>query len=331
LIALAGIALWNQNKQRPAARLFGIGALGSLVLALAGLLHETAARLGTVHFLMPAYLWATLPLTHTLCTVARCLQYRLGALSCAVLLGSLVALTAGLAPTALLTRVAGSFLSVEPLEVGLAPERQAWIEAILAHTTPTARILWEDRVGTTNSSSWTALLPLLTQRAFVGGLDPDAGVEHAFISLADRKLAGRQLDDWSDADLESFCGRYNIGWVICRTDAAQARFRVWSKAKEVPLGTATGHGRLYAIDRSHSFALVGQARLLRADSRSIALADLVPENGKIVLSFHAQPGLEPSSNRVRIEREPDALDPIPFIRLAMTGPVTHLTLAWKNR
>lgn len=331
LMALAGIALWNQNKQRPAARLFGLGAVGCFALALAGMFHETASRLGTIKFLAPALLWATLPMAHAVSTTLRCLCGRLGTPACAILVGGLCAFAVGIASPTVAANLVSQLVTVEPLEIGLRPERQAWIDAIVKHTTPTARILWEERPEAAPSLGWTALLPVLTQRAYVGGLDADAGVEHASINLTDRKLAGRLLDDWSDAELETYCRRYNIGWVVCWSEAAQARLRVWNKATSLAKGDDEGAGQLFAIDRPHSFTLIGQARLLRADARSIALADLIPEDGKIVLSFHAQAGLEASTDRVQIEREPDANDPIPFIRLRLSGPLSHVTLAWKNR
>jgi hypothetical protein len=78
-----------------------------------------------------------------------------------------------------------------------------------------------------------------------------------------------------------------------------------------------------------AFILKGQARLLSADCRHIALADLDPEDGEIVLSMHYQAGLQVSPSRVRIEKEPDPYDPIPFIRLRVPGPVARLTLTWQ--
>jgi hypothetical protein len=75
--------------------------------------------------------------------------------------------------------------------------------------------------------------------------------------------------------------------------------------------------------------LKGHARLLCADTQHIALADVHPEDGRVVLSMHYQPGLHISPSRVEIEKEPDPYDPIPFIRLRMPGPVARLTLTWQ--
>src|SRR5207302_8458974 len=76
--------------------------------------------------------------------------------------------------------------SPQPLQIGLGQEQRALLEAVESQTTPDARILWEDRPGTRLSSRWTALLPVLTDRAYVGGLDPDAAVEHTATGLVDQ-------------------------------------------------------------------------------------------------------------------------------------------------
>jgi hypothetical protein len=131
--------------------------------------------------------------------------------------------------------------------------------------------------------------------------------------------------------LEGFCRRYQIGWVVCRSSAAIARFRAWTGATLV---TSIGGDRVAGLYRLRpcSLALKGQARLLHADWRHITLADVVPEDGTVVLSLHYQAGLRVSpSRRVQIEKEPDPLDPIPFIRLRLPGPVARLTLTWQEK
>jgi hypothetical protein len=77
--------------------------------------------------------------------------------------------------------------------------------------------------------------------------------------------------------------------------------------------------------------LKGNARLVNADWQRIALADVSPENGKVVLSFHYQAGLHASPGRVQVEREPDSSDPVPLIRLRVPEPVSRLTLSWDGR
>jgi hypothetical protein len=164
---------------------------------------------------------------------------------------------------------------------------------------------------------------------FLGGLDPDSSIEHSFASLVDQTLAGRPLSDWSDSELETFCRKYNVGWVVCWSPGAISRFRAWNQAE----ATTTLHdgedGWLFTL-RPRSFALKGKAQLLSANSREIVLTDVVPDDGQLVLSFHYQAGLRASPGRVQVERETDPYDPIPFIRLRVPAPLSQVTLTWED-
>lgn len=327
---LLGIGIFNQTKRRPAARLLGLAAGGFLALTIAGVAWEPLGRVGTQRLLAPALWFAVVPAVHALIRVLQRLggwmrlwpwergRWAVPLLTGVGLFGALV--TNGVQELP------------EPLHVGLGPQRQELVDNIVAHTTPEARILWEDRLD--QPLGWTALLPVLTDRAFLGGLDPHSHIDYTYASLVDQKLAGRSLSDWSDVELDDFCRRYNVGWVVCWSPAAQARFSGWQQAGKAVI-TATLRddieGRLFTLQRPRSYILKGQARLLRADSEHIILADVIPEDGQVILSMHYQTGLHVSPARLRIEREPDANDPIPFIRLRVPGPATRVTLTWRDR
>jgi hypothetical protein len=166
----------------------------------------------------------------------------------------------------------------------------------------------------------------------VGGLDPAANLEHACADLVEEQLAGQPIAAWSDADLEAFCKRYNLGWVVCRSAAAVERLESWcrSGAAERTAALSIDHetGYLYTLRRERSFVLKGKARWLQADCRHIVLGDLVPDDGTVVLSLHYQAGMQVSPGQVQVEKDPDSLDPIPLIRLKLPGPVTRLILTW---
>jgi hypothetical protein len=215
-----------------------------------------------------------------------------------------------------------------PLLLGLSPEQQAFVEALQGATAPEARILWED--GTEpGHSQWTALLPLLTDRAYLGGLDAEAGIEHTYPSLVEQTLAGRHILTWTDEELDDFCRRYNVGWVVCRSPANQNRFRAWKGAEAATTLPGAQQRTLFTVRRRpYSFALKGEAQLVLADSRHITLAEVVPVDGEVILSFHYQSGMRATPGSVRVEREPDALDPVAFIRLRLDGPVACVTLTW---
>ena len=69
-------------------------------------------------------------------------------------------------------------LDLSALPVGLSPDRRQLADGLRRLTTPDARILLEDPDPAQPGWNWTALLPGLTGRAFLGGLDPDGGIEH---------------------------------------------------------------------------------------------------------------------------------------------------------
>jgi hypothetical protein len=333
-LAALGVAVLNGTHRRAAARLLGLGGGGFLVLAILGIVWEPLGQLGTCRLLVPALWFAVLPAVHAVEQGGRCLGRRVGAAWCSVVVAGGLALAAGLAGPGVVTVLAARCLASAPLTIGLGPERQALVAAVrqATHTDqPEARILWEEDPAGPEASSWTALLPLLTDRFYLGGLDPEASIEHAYARLTDQTLAGRSISDWSDLELEDFCRRYNVGWIVCWSPRSTARFRAWTDAEPVLRLPAERPGYLFKLHRQPSFALKGQARLIQADCQRLALADVVPEDGSVVLSFHYQAGLQASPSRVQVEREPDPHDPIPFIRLRVPGPIARVTLTWKSR
>jgi hypothetical protein len=212
-----------------------------------------------------------------------------------------------------------------PLTVGLPPDARALEDRLRAVTTADARILWEDLSGRPDLA-WAALLPRRLGRSFVGGVDADGVLEHAACALRDGALAGRPLPAWSDPELGAYCRRYNIGWVVCASAAARQRFADWSAAE--PLPGETGGRVMFAVRRPHAYVLTGQAARFDVDARRVSLADVVPEDGAVVLSLHYQEGWTVRPGWVRVERELDAYDPIPFVRLRLPGPVGRITLTW---
>jgi hypothetical protein len=228
--------------------------------------------------------------------------------------------------------LADRYTGAAPLAIGLGPERERCVDIVTSSTGPEARILWEDIPGPHPGQLWTSLLALRTGRSFLGGLDPDVGIEHGHASFVDQKLAGRHILHWSDDQLEEFCRRYNVGWIVCWSEPTRGRIAAWKpKARPLPLPGNPG-GFLFNLGRPAAFALEGTAQVVQADCQHITLADVVPDrHGSVVLSFHFQAGMQASPSRVHIERENDAFDPIPLIRLRMSGPVARVTLTWEGR
>ena len=121
----------------------------------------------------------------------------------------------------------------------------------------------------------SALLPGLTGRAYLGGLDDDAGIEHSYCGLRYGKLNGRSLAEWSDADLTAFCHWYNVGWVVCRSPGAAERWSRFPIARPVARLKEGGQPVVvFVLDRPRSFVLSGSAKWEEATPRRIALSDV---------------------------------------------------------
>jgi hypothetical protein len=144
-------------------------------------------------------------------------------------------------------------------------------------------------------------------------------------------LAGKPLRDWADAELRDYCERYNVGWIVCRTPAAEKRFRSWPDVEPGAAFQGGRSGRLYIVKRQPNYALAGSARWDRASTDHIILYDVVPQDGVVVLSLHYQTGLRATPSRVRLERELDSRDAIPFVRLRVDEPVARVTITWRRR
>jgi hypothetical protein len=330
--ALVGLLMLNLLRRRAAARMFGLGAGGLWGLAVLGISWEPLGRVGTHGLMVPALWFATLPAAFAWTRAYRLLGRLTGAAWRGALVAGLALGAGAYAARETVAAVAERCTGTTPLVIGLGPERTAVVEAVTASTGPEARILWEEQAAEREVPHWTALLPLLTGRSFIGGLDPNPGIEHAIPGLTDQMLAGQPVGNWTDAALEGYCRRYNVGWIVCRSAAAVARFNAWSGAHLTGRLSADGPVYLFSVNRpSFSYVLKGQAELVHANWHHITLANVVPDDGRIVLSLHYQAGMRASPSRVQIEREQDPHYPIDFVRLRVASPVARVTLTWEHR
>ena len=324
---LGGVVIWNQTSRRPAARLLGSGIVIFLLISISGVISDPMARWAAHRLVVPALLFAAMP-------AALCMGGLAGE---AVRRGQrswLPRTLVGICAAAVLfvvwplrNNLGSRCLHASPLAIGFSEAQQSFARAVEKLTTPEARILIESTGDAENESRWSALLPIVTERAYLGGLDPEACIEHAFANFVHQDLAGRPINRWRDEELAVFVRRYNVGWVACRSPAAVARFNAWHDATLIAGPDETGGHWLYRL-QPRSFVLQGQARIIHADRRSIVLADVVP--GKIVLSMHYQTGMQVLPNTVGLEKDPDPSDPIPFIRLNVLNPVARLVIYWRD-
>ena len=228
-------------------------------------------------------------------------------------------------------------LRTEPLVIGLSDDQRRVVAALHEHTTPAARVLWDETTDHPPGWNWTALLPVLTGRAYIGGLDHAAGMEYSFCGLRDGRLNGRPLADWTDADLGVFCGWYNVGWVVCRSSGAAERWGRLPMARPVARLTEGGQPLVvYALDREKTFILSGSGTWESATPTRITLTDVVPDaTGGVDLSLHTVPGngmrAYPSYIKTDVPvQDRTGGDPINHVRLRVPGPVPRVTLVWEN-
>ena len=145
------------------------------------------------------------------------------------------------------------------------------------------------------------------------------------------KLNTRPFADWTPAERAAFCRRYNVGWVLCRTPAAAEFWRADPTAREVGRFRDGGEVVLFALDRPHSYVLVGSATVDVIERGRVVLSDVVPNgSGEVVLSLHHQPGFRAGPTGVGVDVDKDPFDPIPLLKLRVPGPVSRVAVTWEN-
>jgi hypothetical protein len=145
-------------------------------------------------------------------------------------------------------------VAADPLLIGFTREQEQLITLLNEYTTPEARVLWDETFHQRASWNWSALLPLRTSCALLGGLDPEAGVEHSYCAMCSRQLTGRALCEWSDSELMDFCDWYNVGWVVARSPAAIERWDKLPRAKAIARLSEDGQPVvLYVLDRLRTY------------------------------------------------------------------------------
>lgn len=335
-----GIVYLNETGHRPTARVMGLGMLGLCVLAFGGILNRTLGRFSTSMLFVPALFFAV-PLTAIgleglIKLLGQSRSRSWSALCvCGLLLIGLMMLDGG--PQKYWQRVT----STQPFTVGISAEQQDIIQAIQTHTNTQARILWQE-LPNAEQNNWTCLLPLLTDRAYFGGLDSTECIEHTVGGLTQDSLKGQPLSAWSLRRFQEYCRRYNIGWIVCWSDPMKKQLQSWNqeqgKESQLSFAQVAFESRpsakvpltIYRLNRDYSYTLQGRAEWLQAEVNHIALRNVQPQDGTVTLCLHYLKGMRVSPSRVKIERaELDAQNMIPLVRLRMDAPVSRLDIIWE--
>ncbi|MCE9530164.1 MAG: hypothetical protein K8T89_03360, partial [Planctomycetes bacterium] len=326
-IGIAAVGLFGLlvmlRTNRAAAWLLGFVIFEFVMISTAGRFWPFLAEFGTEKLLILAAWCLVLPAANALADLADSLSDLTGWKPA----GAIVVLM-GIALFGWIVELPRQCLTGPRFEIGLSPQRKEIVRTLSEHASSSARILWEDRSGP--GHGWTALLSPLSERPFLGGLDSEGKVEHMHARLYQGKLSGTSVKAWDERLLSQFFEHYNVGWVVCWTPESIERFRALPFARAVAEFEDGGRGVLFTLKRTPSFFLKGRGELALADSRRIALSDIVPDNGEIILSMHHQKNMRVSPGYVQIERYLDLNDPIPFIRLRCLGPVARVSIIWET-
>lgn len=312
------------RRNGAAAGLLGTGALLYVAGGGAGRLWPVLAEVGAQKVFSAGVWCLAVPCAYGLTTIAG----SIGASSGFRPLG-LVWLAVGLTGLTYALDLPGRWNS-SPLEIGLGKDREDVVRCLRERSTPEGRILWEDQTDGARGAGWTALLPELTGRQYLGGLSAELAIDHLHTRLADGFLVGRPVGDWTDDELARFFERYNVSRAVCRTPESIARFRRLRGAAPVA-EFKDGAGVLFALDRRPGYVLSGRGQVTQMDWRRVALSDVEPDaNGVIVLSLHHHANWRVSPGYVTIEKDVDVTDPIPMLRLRLPAPTARITLTWKG-
>jgi hypothetical protein len=223
-----------------------------------------------------------------------------------------------------------------PLTIGLSEPQKQIIVGLrtLPATRSTSsnsegRILWEDPLLSGPLDGWTALLNVYTQREFIGGLDATSTLPGFAVRLVDGKLIEREISNWTDLDLTTFLNRYNITAVVCKHPASIQRFNQFPLAKRFK--DLPEQRVLFMIDRVPNLFLKGSGRIESLDWQRIALADVVPDEGEIILSLHYQSGWRIAPSYVQVDKQIEPPDRVGLFKLRLPAPISRLTLVWEGR
>ncbi len=211
------------------------------------------------------------------------------------------------------------------LSIGWGEAETELMALLQKQTTREARILLEELPG-----ECLALLPISTNRMFLGGLDSSSNTEAAFLSLRSGSFAGRSLWEMTPEEQRRAIRKYNIGWVVCRSPATH---EFWSRLPGVVTVAVlkSQNTTLLKLPHQPNFVLSGSATVEVIERSRIVLTNVVPDaEGLLKLSFHYQKQLHAGPMVQEVLPEKDLHDPMPFLKLKVPGNVSRVVLSWER-
>jgi hypothetical protein len=190
------------------------------------------------------------------------------------------------------------------------------VDWIRHRTTRAGRILVQDSRGHVYfGGHFLGLLPVITEREFIGGVMPDMWIAHHFSDFSDELLFGKDLMSYDEEDLRNYFDLYNIKWVVAWSAKAKAFFETHRPSLEKV--DQVGVFAIYEVNREPNFFTEGTGRV-SADHNLIRVSGA--SRGGVVLKYHWLETLrcrEIGDGARELPVEPVKMldDPIPFIRV----------------
>ncbi len=233
-----------------------------------------------------------------------------------------------------------------PLSLPLTRSQRELVAWLREHTTPDHRILFEDvsskdvtpelaaaiRTGPDPDAlryRISPLLPLLTNRSYIGGLYYPCYLRHAYAKFGNGRLFGRPL--WSEEgpgmsvrEAQELLERYNIAWVVTWSPASRRFFDTLSSVAKPAF--RAGPYRVYELrNADYDYCLDGKATV-QVGWNKVELSRIRPgSDGRLVLKFHWVPGLTVADDgkgaAARVEPWSDGRAPVPFVAIRFTDQV----------
>ena len=187
------------------------------------------------------------------------------------------------------------------------------IEWIKKNTSKDGRILLEDSCWQSRHAYWgthlPALLPIYTNREYIGGPLPQFFMIHHFAEFHDAELFGKLINDMSSEKLKDYFELYNIKWIICFLSNSREYFD--SHPEIVSKLTKIDKFYIYVVKREPNFFLQGKGTVI-SDYNKLYLKDVSP--GNLIIKYHWHDTLKTKPER-KIEKINLMDDPVGFIKI----------------
>ncbi len=338
--ALKGLRLTSRDYGRKLAWFFLIVILFFLVVGALGRYTPVTRMLVALRYHVNAFQYLAFPAALGLAWAWASLSGRwtrrrltTGVLYAGMILGILVplTLTAGLSNAPADNNPIAWFFS-RRLDHAVVdnPQSGALVDWLRNNTDKSGRILIESVWSPMESEekAWfymhfIPILPMLTDREFIGGPRDDTLLLHHFPSFhldfvsfeqlvsgdVPMVLFGKKINSISQGRLREYFDLYNVTWVVCSRPISKQYFD--RQAPFVQLETKIGEVWIYRVDRTPSYLVEGKGTV-EATYNRIRVEEFQGKDA--VLKYHWMEGLR-TRPQLPLERIMLMDDPIGFIRI----------------